>query len=301
MTTSPLRSLVIFICLAFGTSWAIAFALYLAGGFVSVGPWLPVVLFAYMCGPAIAGITCVLLFDRSRWKDALGIMRPNWKEMPWAWIAGILLLGGALLITLTIPGYKFISPMDSLANQIEVASETMSEQDLSLARTQLQMPFLGIILLGMSLLIGPLINAFLTLSEELGWRGYLWHVLKEQGFWSATCITGLLWGLWHMPIIWLGHNYPDAPILGSALFVLLCLLMSPVYSWLRVTTKSVWGPGLFHGTTNSAASYFIMLQDPQDQPWLGLLGIGGFIAATLSAVLIWLASRRNRPELSIAH
>jgi len=131
------------------------------------------------------------------------------------------------------------------------------------------------------------------LSEELGWRGYLWDQLKSKGFWLTSWITGLLWGLWHVPIILMGHNYPNMPIIGSILFIGLCLLMGPVYSWIRLKSGSVWGPCLLHGTTNGAAGYFILAQSSMEMPWKGLLGIGGFVALGIAVFLIWLAHRKT--------
>ena len=281
---------------SFGFSWLIALGIHLAGGFPSLGSWLIAGLFLYMCGPAVAAILCVALFERGRRLEALGLRQPEWREMPWAWIGALFLLLGALLITAAVPGYGLAEP---IANNIAVIE---SSTDLGTARktsamAALSAPFMGLTLALSALLLGPAINAVLTLSEELGWRGYLFDQLRPMGFWRISIVTGVLWGVWHMPIIWLGHNYPDAPILGSLAFIGLCTLMSPLYTWVRIKTKSVWGAGLFHGTINGAAGYFILLQTPVEMPWMGLVGIGGYLAAAISVVCVYAVWRRERPSI----
>ena len=40
-----------------------------------------------------------------------------------------------------------------------------------------------------------------TFGEEFGWRGYLLPRLAPLGGISAAIITGVIWGLWHTPVI----------------------------------------------------------------------------------------------------
>ena len=68
--------------------------------------------------------------------------------------------------------------------------------------------------IGQVLMAGPTINAIVALGEELGWRGLLMHELKSLGFWRSSFAIGFFWGLWHLPMIVNGYNYPGYPILG---------------------------------------------------------------------------------------
>jgi membrane protease YdiL (CAAX protease family) len=50
-------------------------------------------------------------------------------------------------------------------------------------------------------LIWPLFSAF---GEEFGWRGFLLPVLRERyGPVTSSVILGFLWGVWHIPALWL--------------------------------------------------------------------------------------------------
>ena len=53
----------------------------------------------------------------------------------------------------------------------------------------------------------------------MGWRGYLLQKLsKEYSVQKSIIISGIIWGIWHAPIIAMGHNYGTgyvgAPWLG---------------------------------------------------------------------------------------
>ena len=53
-----------------------------------------------------------------------------------------------------------------------------------------------------------LMNTFFAFGEEYGWRGYLTPKLaKRMGWVGASLVVGALWGLWHAPVLLLGHNF----------------------------------------------------------------------------------------------
>ena len=63
--------------------------------------------------------------------------------------------------------------------------------------------------------VGSLINTVPAFGEEVGWRGFLFPRLQELfGPVVAVVGTGVVWGLWHAPLILLGYNYPSNPVLG---------------------------------------------------------------------------------------
>ncbi len=46
-----------------------------------------------------------------------------------------------------------------------------------------------------------------ALGEELGWRGYLLPHIETLGRWRAALLSGLLHGIWHLPLIFLTSVY----------------------------------------------------------------------------------------------
>ena len=83
--------------------------------------------------------------------------------------------------------------------------------------------------------LGVLINTPFTFGEEFGWRAYLLQKLLPQGTRRAIFITGVIAGIWHWPVIALGHNYgigyPGFPVPGMLVMVWFSIGLSFFLSW----------------------------------------------------------------------
>jgi membrane protease YdiL (CAAX protease family) len=104
-------------------------------------------------------------------------------------------------------------------------------------------------------IFGTLVIATLTVSlgEELGWRGYLLPRLAASlGNRRGMALTGLLHGLFHMPIIFLTPFYhPDGNRwLIVPLFLAAFTVGGLLYGYLRLGTNSVWPASLAHSAPN---------------------------------------------------
>ena len=109
----------------------------------------------------------------------------------------------------------------------------------------------------------PFINMVPAFGEELGWRGMLFPLLcKRMSQRAAVLVSGVIWGLWHAPIIAMGHNYgmgyPGFPIAGILMMVLACIAMGSIMGYLRLRTGSVWPCALAHGAVNATASIGVL-------------------------------------------
>ncbi len=290
------RKILTYITVSYGFSWVIALAIKLTSGLEGLDTYAIILMLFYMCGPALGALVCAFIYEKGRRVDALGLSGPFTWYLPAAWLVGIGIVTGALLVSLLAPDVSLTDPVQS--NIASLAEVDLSNVQREAAIEQLNGPYMGIILFGAAVFLGPLINWPLMASEELGWRGYLWDQLKSKGFWSASWITGGLWGLWHAPIILLGHNYPAMPMIGSIVFIGLCTLMGPIYSWIRMKSGSIWGPCLLHGTTNAMTGYALFAQSSMDMPWKGLLGIGGFVVLFIAVFLIWVFNRKTSLTIS---
>lgn len=128
------------------------------------------------------------------------------------------------------------------------------------------------------LFFGLAINTFISLGEELMWRGYLLEKLKKINFWKASLIIGTLWGIWHFPIIILfGHNYPNVRFIGLVWMVILTILTTPLYIYLRNKGKSILVPAIFHGIFNVLAPYSLVLFYEPNHLLIGATGVAAFI------------------------
>ena len=132
------------------------------------------------------------------------------------------------------------------------------------------------------------------LTEEVGWRGWLWDRWSHKPFWHHALLTGLIWGVWHAPIVALGHNYPDLPVWGPIIFTVWVMLITPIIALIREAGGSMVHAAMFHGVINGLAPITIILIANPTMPWLGILGLGGFAALTIGVAAV-LFYRKLRP------
>ncbi len=254
-------------------------------------PLFAALAFIFMCGPALGGIAAALAHDKGRRLDALGLCfrfgaGRAWVWLFWAWAIPVLLVLGAMIIDWLGPQ---AAPADPAA-QIEAALRAQGADPQSIP-----MPpaLLAVIQIGFALTFAPFINMLATLSEELGWRGWLWDRWRRFGFWRGNIAIGAVWGVWHAPLIAMGYNYPGMPLAGPVLMVLFCVMLAPLIGLVRERGGGVWHAGLFHGTINAFTGVgLVLLTRDTGFPWLGLLGAGGLAAGTVAWALVWLDLRR---------
>jgi membrane protease YdiL (CAAX protease family) len=156
-----------------------------------------------------------------------------------------------------------------------------------------------------SLLIAPLINAPFTFGEEWGWRGYLLPRLLPLGQWPALLISGVIWGLWHAPIILLGYNYPNHLATGWLLMVGFCVVWGVIFGWSRLATGSVWPAVLGHAALNGAGgvtALFFREGTSFDPALAGVTGVTGLLLPLLVILLLVVTRRlpvRDAPDAAL--
>lgn len=103
-----------------------------------------------------------------------------------------------------------------------------------------------------ALTLGVLQSALLALGEEIGWRGLLVPQMARITTVSRTAlITGLIWGLWHVPLILFGGYNAGTPWWYALLcFTVLIVGMNFAFTWLRLASGSIWPTVLMHASHN---------------------------------------------------
>jgi membrane protease YdiL (CAAX protease family) len=104
------------------------------------------------------------------------------------------------------------------------------------------------------LLMLPLFLVILTLTdglgEELAWRGFaLPRLLTRYNALVASLILGVIWALWHLPLVWTeGATLYQQP---AWLLLMDVTAKSILFTWVFLYTRgSVLIAMLFHGATN---------------------------------------------------
>ncbi len=153
--------------------------------------------------------------------------------------------------------------------------------------TQMAGSTLVIVLAFQMILEGSLLGLVIAFGEEYGWRGFLQDQLTRLGKKRGVLLVGLIWGAWHYPVIWMGHNYPGQPVLGTLLMTIFCVLMAFVLGHAVLKTGSVWLAAFMHAIVNQTTAYFTgMIYTPADP--IFSFGLGLYGMATLAVIVLLL-------------
>jgi len=100
---------------------------------------------------------------------------------------------------------------------------------------------------------GLVIPMLWAIGEEIGWRGYLQPRLMGLGTNRGLMVTGLLHGIWHLPVLLLTPFYHSGGnlLIIVPLFLLTLTAAGVVFGYLRLAADSVWPAALMHNTWNS--------------------------------------------------
>ncbi|HPR31365.1 MAG TPA: CPBP family intramembrane metalloprotease [Prolixibacteraceae bacterium] len=287
-TTSP-KALYWFLGLTFALSWG------LAGIFILLFPdkdktpfTIMAVLFMFM--PLISVlITEKLIMKRKSLRSLAVNFQPNWWYLA-AWPGMIAISFISLGVNILWPGISFTPDMSGLSERM--AGQLTPEQ-IEVMKAQMEMlpiPYFWVVL-GQMLVFGITINALAGFGEELGWRGFLVKEYRHLTFADASLRIGIIWGIWHAPIILMGHNYPQHPVIGVGMMVIWCMLLSPLFLYIRIKTHSVIGASIFHGTLNASAGLSVMYIAGGNDITSGITGYPGFVALALVIAIMVIYDR----------
>lgn len=260
---------------------------------------------AVMFFPALA-VILTRLFTKEGFKNCVIKPYPLKRSLPWflvAWFGpSLLIIVGAVAYFLLFPG-SFDPHASNFATLLE-------SQAASVGMTQ-ELPnveVLALIQIVMGIFMGPLLNIATTFGEEWGWRGYLMPKLaRRMSITPTLLISGVIWGLWHAPIIALGHNYglgyPGFPLTGILAMCAFCTVVGIFLSYVTIRTGSSLAAAFGHGALNSLAGASTIFAVAGVSPFVGpsptgIIGGCGLIVVAI-IMLVDLQKRENRGELKV--
>jgi len=281
-------NIILYIILAFGISWSIWI------GLRAVGVAFTLRTSIGMFGPALAALL-VRLIRREGFADAgLGLIGSERRRAGWMYLAAYLappLLIAASIVAVMLAGVQHWAFSDNLHTSSKAITDAFTKQGqkLPVGDNADQLALLSIIagsLFAFTLAIS--INMLFTFGEEFGWRGYLLPRLAPLGGVPAAMITGIIWGLWHTPVIVLdGYNYLGHPYLGVAMTVLFTVALGMILAWLRFRSGSIWPPVLAHAAFNAQAGFPVVFLSRGDALLGAPIGLVGLLP--MIAFALWLA------------
>lgn len=140
-----------------------------------------------------------------------------------------------------------------------------------------------------------IIMGFGAVGEELGWRGYLQPRLDGAGVRYAVVWVGLLWFLFHLPIMLIGgYQQGGSFVVALPLFAVACVADAVIWTWACYRQESLWPAIWFHTFHNMASQWLFPKFFPlaEGDVLLGEDGILPTVLHVLAALLVVLLARR---------
>ena len=137
-----------------------------------------------------------------------------------------------------------------------------------------------------------------ALGEEIGWRGFLApRLVAKFGFTGGAILAGIVWALWHLPLILLGSYNNGTPWwFGFSCFAVMVISSSVILTWLRLVSKSVWPCALCHASHNVfIQAFFTPLTGARGAITPFAIDEFGFAVPVMTLILaVWLWRYRAR-------
>ena len=262
------RGILVYLFIAFGGAWVLWITALLAG-VPATDPLFQYVALPGGFAPAVAAVVTRKWVTHEGFADA-GLklrLRRGWPYYLFAWLLPLVVV--AIIVALAAvlgvdrPDFTLQRALGELAPGANPPSFPSSG--------------LLVFLLVVGVLIQAVVLTPILWGEEFGWRGYLQVRLLAGRPLLAAVVTGLIWGMWHYPIILAGYERYESTLLGLLIFPVLTVLLSIIFGWLRLRTGSVWCASLAHASTNAVGGSLTALL------FLGgssmtLVGYGGVFA-----------------------
>ncbi|SJZ55697.1 CPBP family intramembrane glutamic endopeptidase [Anaerorhabdus furcosa] len=175
-------------------------------------------------------------------------IKPDFKKNWKLYIKAYFLPPFLMIIGATIFFLLFQNLFNPLQSKYAINLGVVSDSEYSLKLA---------VIIPIAILINPIAGLIQCFGEEFAWRGYLLtklvYVFGER---KGVLINGILWGLWHSPIILTGFNYgKENSVLGVFAMILFCIVIGNICSYLFLKSKSVIAPTIFHASLNAIDLY----------------------------------------------
>ena len=187
-----------------------------------------------MWTPGIAGIITSQVYYKK--KNALGIRRGKIRYILAGIFIPIIYLGVSYGISWCVLKDTTIG-IDELAITMGYQADT-------------GIPVMGYIVI--AIVIGMCSSCISALGEELGWRGFMYPVMERViGRKKALLSGGVIWALWHMPIMIAGMYQAETQLVyGLLMFTVEAILVNIIMAWLRITSNSLIPVLFVHASHN---------------------------------------------------
>jgi uncharacterized protein len=221
------RGVLTFLLISFGLAWG---AIIVAQFMLGMSLVNPLVQLPMAFSPAIAAVIVRQWVTREGFRDAGLRPRVRTARLYYllAWIGPVLVLAVTIGLAVALGLYRpDFSPLRPVIPGMELPEPA------------------GLLLV----LAAPVVLLPAFWGEEFGWRSYLQLRVSRSPV-QATVITGIIWSVWHYPLVFTNYvEYPN-PLLKIVTWTPLLITQAIILAWLFLRSGSVWVPCLAHAGNN---------------------------------------------------
>lgn len=238
---------------------------------------------ALMMCPAIASFITLKLMKRSISSLPWSLKDPTYLKLSYILPVSYIAISYILI---------WVFGFGNLGNQ-----DTIAAWSQELGMTGSNTPMVVTVMILLLAIVGVVKNIGSTLGEEIGWRGFfVFELRKVVSFEGASILSGLIWSIWHWPIIWLMYNGSGQLFFHIAAFTIMIVAISIIMTYYTFKSNSLWPAALFHSvhnifiqkvftpmtTTNESSSF-----------WIDEYGFMIPIVASVFAIVFWRKARKE--------
>jgi membrane protease YdiL (CAAX protease family) len=149
----------------------------------------------------------------------------------------------------------------------------------------------------------PLLAMPVFFGEEFGWTAYLRDRLLPGRPVATTFATGVIWGVWHWPLPWVGYfgeqTQAGEAVIAMLLWLPLSILLEFIIGFVWGRTGSVWPSTIVHGGGNLVVAVGLdTLTGSALSITTSTLVYLAAMAPVVTALLVWGQWRAAKPVTS---
>jgi membrane protease YdiL (CAAX protease family) len=147
------------------------------------------------------------------------------------------------------------------------------------------------------LTVGVIKNLGSTLGEEIGWRGFLiFELRKVMSFKALSIVSGLIWAVWHFPIINLMYGRGENLFLHLGAFTIMIVGVSIILAYYTFKSNSLWVAAIYHSIHNIYIQKIctpLTISNDSTVFWIDEYGLMIPIITTLFAIYFWVKAGKE--------
>ncbi len=139
--------------------------------------------------------------------------------------------------------------------------------------------------------VGVIKNLGSTLGEEIGWRGFfIFELKKVMSFKALSIVSGIIWAIWHFPIIHLIYGKGENLLFHLAAFTSMIIGISIILAYFTFKSNSLWPAAIFHSIHNIYIQKVctpLTISNDHSTFWIDEYGLMIPIITSIFAIFYW--------------